>query len=97
MAGVTEAGQTGHPGPAAGAIPLVRPRHAGPGALQDSKGDFYAAGITYFTIFALFPLLMVGFAVGGFVLASRPELLAEIEDEDQVRRCPAISGSSWSS
>jgi membrane protein len=48
---------------------------------QDSKGDFYAAGITYFTIFALFPLLMVGFAIGGFVLASRPELLAEIEDK----------------
>src|SRR3954447_23758081 len=46
---------------------------------QDSKGDFYAAGITYFTIFALFPLLMVGFAVGGFVLASRPDLLASIE------------------
>ena len=23
---------------------------------QDSKGDFFAAGITYFTIFALFPL-----------------------------------------
>jgi len=42
---------------------------------QDSKGDFYAAGITYFTIFALFPLLMVGFAAGGFVLASQPELL----------------------
>ena len=51
---------------------------------QDSKGDFYAAGITYFTIFALFPLLMVGFAVGGFVLASKPELLAEVEDADQV-------------
>ena len=30
---------------------------------QDSKGDFYAAGITYFTIFALFPLLMVAFAI----------------------------------
>lgn len=45
----------------------------------ESKGDFYAAGITYFTIFALFPLLMVGFAAGGFVLASRPELLDEIE------------------
>jgi membrane protein len=45
---------------------------------NDSKGDFYAAGITYFTIFALFPLLMVGFAAGGFVLASRPELLAEV-------------------
>ena len=46
---------------------------------QQSKGDFYAAGITYFTIFALFPLLMVGFAAVGFALASRPHLLAEIE------------------
>ena len=48
------------------------------GRYQDSKGDFYAAGITYFTIFALFPLLMVGFAAGGFVLAGNPDLLAEI-------------------
>ncbi|MBX5487788.1 Inner membrane protein YhjD [Mycolicibacterium hassiacum DSM 44199] len=47
---------------------------------QDSKGDFYAAGITYFTIFALFPLLMVAFAVGGFILASRPELLTEVQN-----------------
>jgi membrane protein len=46
---------------------------------QDSKGDFFAAGITYFTIFALFPLLMVGFAAGGFVLSRNPELLANIE------------------
>jgi membrane protein len=48
---------------------------------HDSKGDFYAAGITYFTIFALFPLLMVGFAVAGFVLASQPDLLAEVTDK----------------
>src|SRR6267142_3098299 len=46
---------------------------------QDSKGDFFAAGVTYFTIFALFPLLMVGFAAGGFVLARNPALLADIE------------------
>ncbi|GAY18894.1 inner membrane protein YhjD [Mycobacterium sp. shizuoka-1] len=46
---------------------------------QNAKGDFYAAGITYFTIFALFPLLMVGFAAGGFILASQPDLMAEIE------------------
>lgn len=46
---------------------------------NDAQGDFYAAGITYFTIFALFPLLMVGFAAGGIVLARQPELLAEIE------------------
>jgi membrane protein len=48
---------------------------------NDSNGDFYAAGITYFTIFALFPLLMVGFAAGGFVLANRPDLLAEVESK----------------
>jgi membrane protein len=46
---------------------------------QNAKGDFYAAGITYFTIFALFPLLMVGFATGGFILASQPDLLDRIE------------------
>jgi membrane protein len=55
---------------------------------QDSKGDFYAAGITYFTIFALFPMLMVGFAIGGFILANQPELLAEI----QARIKSTISG-----
>jgi membrane protein len=49
------------------------------GRYQDSKGDFYAAGITYFTVFAMFPLLMVGFATGGFILASQPDLLAEAE------------------
>lgn len=45
------------------------------------KGDFFAAGLTYFTIFALFPLLMVGFSVTGFVLSHSPELLAETEDK----------------
>jgi membrane protein len=48
---------------------------------QESKGDFYAAGITYYTIFALFPLAMVAFSVGGFVLVSRPDLLTEVEDK----------------
>jgi membrane protein len=46
---------------------------------RGGHGDFYAAGITYFTVFALFPLLMVAFAIGGFVLARQPELLAEID------------------
>lgn len=55
---------------------------------QDCNGDFYAAGITYYTVFALFPLLMVGFAAGGFVLYSRPDLLNKIED--QIRG--AVSG-----
>jgi membrane protein len=46
---------------------------------DDSKGNFYAAGITYYAIFALFPLLMVGFAIGGFVLSRQPDLLDDIE------------------
>jgi membrane protein len=44
----------------------------------DCNGSLLAAGLSYYTIFALFPLLMVGFAVTGFVLSSRPELLDEI-------------------
>ncbi|MGV0741437.1 inner membrane protein YhjD [Mycolicibacterium sp. XJ870] len=54
----------------------------------DCNGNFYAAGITYFTIFALFPLLMVGFAFAGFLLSRRPGLLAEIEDRIRA----AVSG-----
>lgn len=50
------------------------------GRYTDTKGDFFAAGITYFTIFALFPMIMVGFAAAGFVLAHQPDLLAQIED-----------------
>jgi membrane protein len=60
---------------------------------NDTKGDFYAAGITYFTIFALFPLLMVGFAVGGFVLASRPEPSSRASS----RRCLVTWASNSSS
>lgn len=45
---------------------------------DNAQGDFCAAAVTYYTIFAMFPLLMVGFAAVGFVLAGRPELLAEI-------------------
>ncbi|MGV0625481.1 inner membrane protein YhjD [Mycolicibacter minnesotensis] len=46
---------------------------------DERKGDFFAAGMSYYTIFALFPLAMVGFSVGGFLLSRRPELLAEID------------------
>ena len=50
------------------------------GRFGDRNGGFFAAGLTYYTIFALFPLLMVGFAVFGFVLAERPQLLGTIDD-----------------
>jgi membrane protein len=44
-----------------------------------SQGNFYAAGLSYYTVFALFPLLMVGFSVGGFLLSQQPDLLHEIQ------------------
>jgi membrane protein len=52
------------------------------------KGGFFAAGLTYYTIFALFPLLMVGFAVVGFALSRRPELLVTIDEKIRA----AVSG-----
>lgn len=45
---------------------------------QKQKGDYYAAGITYFSILSLFPILMLSFSVAGFFLAARPELLDEM-------------------
>lgn len=47
---------------------------------DERHGGFFAAGLTYYTIFALFPLLMVGFAVVGFTLSRRPQLLSTIDD-----------------
>ncbi|WP_373693041.1 inner membrane protein YhjD [[Mycobacterium] holstebronense] len=46
---------------------------------DDCQGNFFAAGMSYYTIFALFPLAMVGFSVGGFLLSRRPEVLDQIE------------------
>src|SRR4051794_4986007 len=48
---------------------------------QDSKGDFYAAGITYSTVCAIVPMLTVGFAIACFILANQPDLLTQIEDK----------------
>ena len=48
---------------------------------DESKGNFFAAGLTYYTIFALFPLLMVGFSVVGFMLSRRPDVLTGIDNK----------------
>jgi membrane protein len=48
---------------------------------DENQGNFYAAGLTYYTIFALFPLLMVGFSVAGFLLSRRPDVLHAIDDK----------------
>jgi membrane protein len=48
---------------------------------EESKGNFFAAGLAYYTIFALFPLLMVSFSVGGFLLSRRPDVLTGIDSK----------------
>ncbi len=58
---------------------------------DDRNGGFLAAGLTYYTIFALFPLLMVGFAAAGFMLARRPELLRSIDDHIRSSVSGALS------
>ncbi|WP_084495637.1 inner membrane protein YhjD [Nocardia shimofusensis] len=51
------------------------------GRYRSSRGDHYAAGITYFTVLSLFPLLMVAFAIAGFVLAGNQELFDELQSK----------------
>ena len=46
-----------------------------------NHGDHYAAAITYFSVLALLPLLMIGFSVVGFVLFKQPELIADLKDK----------------
>ncbi len=50
------------------------------GRYQNNYGDYFGAGITYFSVFAMFPLAMLAFSVMGFVLANDPHLLSEFKD-----------------
>ncbi|MFC9998591.1 inner membrane protein YhjD [Nocardia sp. NPDC127526] len=61
------------------------------GRYQRQRGDYYAAGITYFTVLSLFPLLMIGFAVAGFVLSRNPDLLTEMQAKI-VENIPGSAG-----
>ncbi|WP_433873832.1 YhjD/YihY/BrkB family envelope integrity protein [Saccharopolyspora sp. CA-218241] len=45
------------------------------GRYQRQYGDYYAAAVTYFSVLALVPLLMIAFAAAGFALGGNPELL----------------------
>ncbi len=45
----------------------------------ERHGDHYAAAVTYFSVLSLVPLLMIAFAVAGFVLQSQPELLQQLQ------------------
>lgn len=49
-------------------------------AFTERYGNHYAAAITYFSVLSLFPLLMISFAIAGFVLAGNQALLTEMKD-----------------
>ena len=49
------------------------------GRYTEKHGDHYAAAITYFSILALVPLLMIAFAAAAFVLANNAALLGQIQ------------------
>lgn len=44
-------------------------------------GNQYSAGITYFSVLSIFPILMLVFAAAAAVLANRPELLTEVQEQ----------------
>lgn len=48
-------------------------------AFTERYGNHYAAAITYFSVLSLFPLIMIAFAVAGFVLVGNPTLLQEMK------------------
>jgi membrane protein len=47
---------------------------------RNRNGNLLAAGLTYYTLIALFPLLMVGFAMGGLALSRHPERLSALDE-----------------
>ncbi|MDN5748834.1 MAG: inner membrane protein YhjD [Pseudonocardia sp.] len=46
----------------------------------ERHGDHYAAAVTYFSVLSLVPLILLAFAVAGYVLFLRPELLTELQE-----------------
>src|SRR5262249_38977054 len=53
---------------------------------KSKNGDHMAAAVTYFSFLALFPLILVAFAVLGLVLQGNHHLLFDIQD--QVNKSP---------
>jgi membrane protein len=47
---------------------------------SEQRGGYFAAGITYYTVLALVPIVMVAFAALGFVLAGQPGLVQQVRD-----------------
>jgi membrane protein len=61
--------------------------------LQDSNGNQFAGAITYFSFLALFPLILLGVAIAGFVLHSHPDTLQHLF-ESITRNVPGAFGDT---
>ncbi|MGH4014454.1 MAG: inner membrane protein YhjD [Pseudonocardiaceae bacterium] len=57
-----------------------------------NNGDHYAAAITYFSVLSLVPLLMIAFAVAGFVLAGNQQLLSELQEQVRTAAPAELGG-----
>src|ERR1044072_124653 len=49
-------------------------------AFNNRYGNHYGAAITYFSVLSLFPLVMIAFAIMGFVLAGDPVALQNLQE-----------------
>lgn len=67
--------EIGEKAPAVGHLMRMQDRFASQG------GNQFAAGITYFSVLAIFPLAMLLFAAAGFFLNARPDLLEQIQTQ----------------
>lgn len=56
-------------------------------------GDHYAAAITFFSVLSLVPMLMIAFAVAGFVLAGNPELLRQLREQIHTAAPAGLGGT----
>ncbi len=65
-------------------------------AFTERYGNHYAAAITYFSVLSLIPLLMVGFAVAGFILAGNETAMRELR-EGIVNSAPEGLGDLFAS
>lgn len=58
---------------------------------KNNNGDHYAAAITYFSVLALVPLVMIGFSIVGFVLFDDQTLIGELKTEIRDGVPPALA------
>lgn len=59
----------------------------------ERHGDHYAAAITYFSVVALVPLLMIAFAFAGYLLLGDPELMAELRETVTATVGPGLAAT----